>query len=362
MDGAQCSLYRNLGGRFEDVSAATGVHVTEREGTDATARPRAVGKALGVIICDPDGDGWPDLIVANDTVRNFFFHNRPGPTGGRVFTEVGNRVGAAYADEGRPRGGMGIDWAEFAPGRLGCVIANFANEPVTLLERARGRLGFSDATTTLGLAGPSRQPLKFGCFFLDYDNDGRLDLFICNGHIEPDITKIQSGQQYAQPPSLFWNTGDPACYFEPVPESAAGPDLFRPLVGRGAAFADLDGDGDLDLVLAANGGPARVLRNDAPAANKWVRLDLRGDGTTANKSAIGAELTVEAGGKTFTRHVAGARGYLSQSEGVLTVGLGSAAQVDRLTVRWPGKDAGTRTGTNLAAGRVHILTQTDPKP
>ncbi len=363
MDGAQCRLYRNLGnGRFEDVSASAGVFVNEREGTAADSRQRAVGKALGVVICDPDGDGWPDLIVANDTVRNFYFHNEAGDGGRRVFVEHAYPAGAAYADEGKPRGGMGIDWGEFAPGRSACVIANFANEPVTFLERSRGGVRFSDAALSVGLAGPSRQALKFGCFFWDYDNDGRLDLFVCNGHIEPDITQIQSGQRYAQPPLLFWNTGDSECYFEPVTEAAAGPDLFRPLVGRGSAFADLDGDGDLDLILAANGGPARVMRNDAPNANKWVRFDLRGDGATANRSAIGAELTIEAGGKTFTRHVAGARGYLSQSEPVVTVGLGSAELVDKLTVRWPGKDAGTTTDTSLAAGRTHILTQSTPKP
>src|SRR3954452_14197150 len=133
MDGAQCSLYRNLGGgRFEDVSAAAGIHVTEREGTHATARPRAVGKALGVILCDPDGDGWPDLIVANDTVRNFFFHNVPAPGGGRRFEEVGLTANVAYA-EGRPRGGMGVDYAEVRPGQPAAVIANFTDEPDTLL-------------------------------------------------------------------------------------------------------------------------------------------------------------------------------------------------------------------------------------
>ncbi|MBX9579003.1 MAG: VCBS repeat-containing protein, partial [Gemmataceae bacterium] len=136
LEGSQCSLYRNVDGRrFEDVSAKAGIQVTEKEGTGAKDRVRNVGKSLGVILCDADGDGWPDLLVANDTVRNFFFHNRPAEEGGRKFVESGLRLGAAYADEGRPRGGMGIDWAEFAPGRCAAVVANFANEPLTCLEK-----------------------------------------------------------------------------------------------------------------------------------------------------------------------------------------------------------------------------------
>lgn len=360
-DGAQCALYRNVDGtKFEDVSEKAGITVTEKEGTDVNARVRPVGKSLGVMACDVDGDGWPDVIVANDTVRNFFFHNVAGPGGVRRFEEKGFPIGAAYADEGKPRGGMGIDYGEFAPSRHAAVVANFANEPLTLLEKDKSRLAFSDSALSTGLAGPSRAALKFGTFFFDYDNDGRLDLLVCNGHIEPEIAAIQKTQTHAQPAQLYWNTGVPECFFEPVPASRAGNDLFKPMVGRGCAFADLDLDGDLDLVLVANGGEARILRNDAPKANHSLRLDLRGDGVKSNRSAIGAVVTVEAGGQTYTRHICGARGYLSQSELVLTIGIGTAAKADKVTVRWPGQ-AGAETWANLEAGKPHILKQGEAK-
>ena len=355
--GAQCTLYRNAGGgKFVDVSKNAGILVEEKEGTAAGAKVRPVGKSLGVLVCDADGDGWPDVLVANDTVRNFFFHNVPGPNGTRTFEEKGLPIGAAYADSGAPRAGMGIDWGEFAPGRLAAVVANYANEPLTFFEKAGGKLAFSDSTAVAGLSAPSRAPLKFGTFFFDYDNDGRLDLLVSNGHIEPDITTIQASQSHAQPLHLYWNTGDNQCYFEPVTVERGGKDLFKPMVGRGCTYADLDGDGDLDLILVANGGEARILRNDAPNTNKSVRLDLRGDGTNSNRSAIGAVVTVEAGGQTFVRHVTGARGYLSQPELVLTVGIGTATKADKVTVRWPGKDAASETWTNLTAG-PHTLEQ-----
>jgi hypothetical protein len=358
-EGAQCTLYRNAGGgKFEDVSEKAGVTVTEKEGTGEKDRKRNVAKALGVIVCDPDADGWPDLVVANDTVRNFFFHNVPDGSGGRRFVEDGVPANVAYA-EGRTRGAMGIDWGEYLPGQHGIVITNFANEPNTLLrvdDPKRPR--FSDAALALGLAGPSRFPLKFGAFFFDYDLDGRLDLLTCNGHLEPEIAKNQVGQEYAQPPQLFWNTGARNRLFEPVAAGQAGPDLFKPIVGRGSAYLDYDGDGDLDVVLCENNGPARLLRNDTKLGNKWVRLVLEGDGKASNRSAIGAQVTVEAGGTTVRRDVAGARGYLSQSEFPVTVGLGPAGKVDKVTVRWPGKDAGDpQVWTNLEAGKTYRLKQ-----
>jgi enediyne biosynthesis protein E4 len=360
LEGSQCVLYRNLGGgKFADVSEEAGVAVVAPEGTGPNARKRPVAKSLGVIICDPDRDGWPDLMVANDTVRNFFFHNVPGPNGTRRFEEKGEFVNAARA-EGQVRGAMGIDWGEYLPGKHGAIIANFANEPITFLTVQNpdpARLRFTDSALAVGLAGPSRFWLKFGTFFFDYDLDGRLDLLVCNGHLEPEIAQVQAGQQYAQPPQLFWNAGDPARVFEPVTAGASGEALFRPLVGRGCAYLDYDGDGDLDVVLVENNGRARLLRNDTQLGNKFVRLSLVGDGKSSNTSAIGAELTIEAGGRTYHREVAGARGYLSQSELPVTIGLGSTDTIDKVTVLWPGKDAKTEFWTNLKANTTYTLRQ-----
>ncbi|MCI0700010.1 MAG: CRTAC1 family protein [Planctomycetia bacterium] len=364
LEGSQCVLYRNLGGgKFADVSDLTGIKVVEKEGTDKGARERPVAKSLGVITCDPDGDGWPDLIVANDTVRNFFFHNLPAEDGERKFEEKGLYVNVAYA-LGKPRGAMGIDWGEYLPGQYGAVIANFADEPITFLSVANAdaqRLRFRDLAVGIGLAGPSQFWLKFGTFFFDYDLDGRLDLLVCNGHLEPEITKVQSDQQYAQPPQLFWNTGDQQRLFESITANDSGKDFFRPMVGRGCAYLDYDGDGDLDVVLVENNGRARLLRNDTTLGNKYIRLSLVGDGKSANTSAIGAQITIEAGGKTYRREIAGARGYLSQSELPITLGLGATDTIDKITVRWPGKDAGQpQEWTKLKANSAYTLRQGKP--
>ncbi|HEX5272924.1 MAG TPA: CRTAC1 family protein, partial [Gemmataceae bacterium] len=341
--GSHCFLYRNKGdGTFEDVSRKAGVEVYELMAEGDAARPRPIGKSLGVAVADVDGDGHPDIIVANDTVRNFFFHNN----GDGTFTEMGLSCGVALAD-GRARGAMGLDIGEYRPGKYAVVIANFADEPTTLLRLNNPRrLSFDEGALSEGLAGPSRPLLKFGVFFFDYDLDGRLDLLTANGHLEPEIGKVQPGQRYRQPAQLFWNTGGKQ-RFEPVPKDAAGPDLFREIVGRGSAFADIDGDGYPDVVLMNNGGPAKLLHNEGGTGHHWVRLVLEGDGLHSNRSAIGARVTLEAGGVTQHREVTGARGYLSQSELPVTFGLGDATKVDRVTIRWPGKDGGETVLTDV---------------
>jgi hypothetical protein len=356
-EGAQCILYHNLGnGRFEDVSAKAGIQVFEREGVGEQARLRSTGKSLGVVVCDVDDDGWPDIIVANDTVRNFFFHNK----GGGTFEEIGQMSGIAFA-EGKARGAMGVDWAQYRPGRFAVLLANFADEPCTFLcldERQRKQMLFSDLAMSEGVLGPSRLPLKFGTFFFDYDNDGRLDLLICNGHLEPEISSIQAGQTYKQPAQLFWNTGGKATY-APVTEKETGSDLFRPMVGRGSAFGDINNDGYPDVVLAENGGRARLLRNEGGTGNNWIRLVLEGDGKHSNRSAIGAKVKLEGGGKILCREVISGRGYLSQSELPLTFGLGKAAKVDRITIQWPGKDGGQQVLADLAINKTHHIKQGD---
>jgi hypothetical protein len=359
-EGTQCRLYRNMDGKhFEDVTEKVGLKIVEPIG--ATSRLRSVAKSLGLVIFDPDESGWPSLIVANDTERNFLFHNVAGPNGERRFEEIGLRSGVALAG-GQARGGMGIDWGEYRPGKWSAVIANFANEPCTFLTQEKNKgLVFTDAALAAGISGPSQNPLKFGTFLFDYDNDGRLDLLVNNGHLEPEIERVQQNQTYAQSPQLYWNTGQKSGCFEPVTTKDAGSDLFAPMVGRGSAFGDLFGKGTLDVVLTANGGPARLLRNDCDLGHHWLRLTLEGDGQHSNRSAIGALVTVQAGDLVQSRVVAGCRGYLSQSEFPLTFGLYNRTKIDKVTIRWPGKDKMVWELTDLAVDKPHTIRQAELK-
>jgi hypothetical protein len=248
---------------------------------------------------------------------------------------------------------MGIDAARFRDdGGLGIGISNFANEMNALYVAQSLPLMFTDEAITEGLGPPSRLLLKFGLFFFDYDLDGRLDVLTANGHLEPDISRVQQSQTYAQPAQLFWNRGRTPC-FVPVPTEKAGPDLFQPIVGRGSAYADMDGDGDLDVVLVQTGGAPLLLRNDQALGHRWLRLRLVG--RASNRDAIGAEVTVTVAGRPLHRTVMPARSYLSQSELPLTFGLGPADRVESVTVRWP-RGAKT-TLSEVALGTTTVLTE-----
>jgi hypothetical protein len=326
-EGSFPQLYHNEGGgKFQDVSRAAGLQITNA----ATGAP--IAKSLGIAPVDLNNDGWIDFVVANDQVQNFVFSNRHNGT----FAEVGAQSGVAFDPYGLARGAMGIDSARFRnDNALGIAIGNFANEPNALYVAQNDSLLFADEAITEGLGPASRQLLKFGLFFFDYDLDGRLDVLTANGHIEEEISKIQKSQSYRQPAQLFWNVSSrKGAAFVPVPPEKAGADLFKPIVGRGSAYADIDGDGDLDVVLTQIAGSPLLLRNDQKLGHRWLRLKLIG--AKSNRDAIGAWVKVRVEGRTLAQQVMPAKGYLSQSESVLTFGLGNAKRVDAVEITWPG--------------------------
>ena len=298
-----------------------------------------MAKSLGVSPVDLDGDGWVDFIVANDTVHNFVFKNKKDGT----FTEMGGISGIGFDNNGKVRGAMGIDVARFRnDDSLGIGIGNFANEMTALyVSTPNNQLLFTDNAITEGVGPDSRLLLKFGLFFFDYDLDGWLDLLTANGHLEEEITKVQKSQSYAQPAQLFWNCGGTPAMggFATVDSTKAGADLFKPIVGRGSAYADIDGDGDLDVAFTQLHGKPLLLRNDQALGNHWLRVKLTGK--AANRDGVGAMLKLKSGETTQWRLVTAARSYLSQSETVATFGLGQEAKQAELTVVWPGGEEQT---------------------
>jgi hypothetical protein len=339
-------LYHNDGnGHFSEVSERAGMRITN----PATGAPAA--KSLGVAPVDLDGDGWIDLIVANDTVQNFVFHNEKNGT----FKEIGALSGIAYGPYGGARGAMGIDSSRpDDASNLAVAIGNFANE-MTALYISTSPLLFTDEAISRGIGPASRTLLTFGVFFFDYDLDGWLDLLTVNGHIEDQIEKTQPMQKYRQSARLFWNARSTSASggFLPAPPEKAGAEIFKPIAGRGSAFADIDGDGDPDVVFTQVNGPPLLLRNDQTLHYHWLRFKLTG--TTANRDAIGAWVKVRAGGRTLSRQVMPTRGYLSQSELPVTIGLGNAARVDEVEILWPG-GATTRLGS-IPVDRLHTVRQ-----
>jgi hypothetical protein len=346
--GSLCALLRNDGGRFTDISDDAGVEVY----TPDLKVP--VGKSLGVAPYDVDGDGLVDIAVANDTVQNFLFHNK----GRGKFEEIAIVSGVAFDQSGLARGGMGIDWAPFLnDARLGLAVGNFANEMTALYVCDQpASLQFSDLANLYGLGAPTQPPLKFGLFFFDYDLDGRLDLLSANGHLEPEISKVQASETYEQPVQLFWNSGKPGrALFVQVKAETAGPDLFQPVVGRGCAYADLDGDGDLDVVLTVNNGRARLFRNDGGNKNHWIRIELAGSAKGSNRDAIGAKLELHSDDGACRRQLFPSKSYLSSVELPQTFGLAKLESAEVLIITWPsGK---VSSFENVKADRVYQITE-----
>jgi hypothetical protein len=321
--GESSRLYHNKGkGVFEDVTKQAGL-------LDPTS------KALGVALLDYDNDGWMDLFVSNDTEPNKLYHNNHDGT----FTDVGVTVGVAFSDSGRVRAGMGTDAADIdSSGFPSLLIGNFTNESMSLYKNDGSGL-FVDESLRSGISQMTPQSLTFGCFFMDYDLDGLLDIVAANGHVSDDIAVVQPTLRYAQPAGIYRNIGNRK--FEDV-SSKLGRAIQKPVVARGIAYADFDNDGDLDLIITANNGPARLLRNDNANQNDMLRVKLIG--TKSNRDGIGAKVTLTtSAGATMTRMVKGGSSYLSQSELPVTFGLGKpgGTKISRLQILWPSghKDA-----------------------
>ncbi len=312
--GTASKLFHNLGGgRFEDVSVKAGV-------ADPTS------KSLGIAVLDYDADGWPDLFVANDTQPNKLYRNN----GNGTFTEKGVAAGVAFSEDGVARGAMGADAADFdRSGRPHLLVGNFANQMLALY-RNEGNGLFVDEAPTSTVGRTSLLYLAFGVFFFDYDLDGLPDIFAANGHIEEEIARVQPKVKYEQTPLMFHNDGKGR--FTSVGGSM-GPAFNVAQVGRGAAYGDVDRDGDLDILISNNHGPARLLRNDGGNANHW--LTIRTAGTTSNRDGIGAVVRVETSSGTEWQTVHSGSSYCSQSALALTFGLGGDTTARSVQVLWP---------------------------
>lgn len=312
--GTSSRLYRNAGaGRFEDATTAAGLG-------DPTS------KSLGVAVLDFDGDAWPDIFVANDTQPNKLYRNNRNGT----FTDSGLRAGVAYSEEGIARGAMGTDAVDYdRSGRPHLLVGNFSNQMLGLYHNEGNGLFVDEAPrTTVGRA--SLLSLAFGAFFFDYDLDGWLDIFAANGHIDEEIGRVQPKVQYRQPPLLFRNLGSRR--FEDV-TAAVGKDFGRPIVARGAAYADYDRDGDLDLAISTNQGPAYLFRNDGGNQRNWLAIRTRG--VKSNRDGIGAVVRVESAGGHQWQMVRSGSSYASQSDLTVTFGLGPDQSATSIEIEWP---------------------------
>ena len=331
--GSTCWLFHNRGnGTFEDVTATSGIF-------DSSS------KSLGVALLEEKQDGWPDLLVANDTQPNKLYRNQHNGT----FKDSAVEAGIAFSSEGKARAGMGVDVADFDnSGSAGVAITNFDNEMIGLY-RFSGK-GFEDIAPQSGIGIASRNSLGFGCSFLDVNLDGWLDFAVANGHIDETVRNIRGNVGYAQPPQLFLNGGKGT--FRDVATEVGGK-FDSPKVGRGLAYGDFDRDGDLDLLITTNNGAAYLYRNDQLSGNRSIRFHLVG--TKSNRDAIGATVRIFTGGMEQSRVVKGGSSYLSQSELPVTFGVEKRDRIDRVVIDWPSGQ--TEEYKNLATGRAYDCTE-----
>ena len=326
--GTSLRLWHNLGdGRFEDATRKAGLN-------DPTS------KSLGVAILDYNNDGWPDLLIANDTQPNKLYLNKKNGT----FEEHAVGAGIAFSEDGIARAGMGVDAADYdRSGSASLIITNFSNQMLSLYHNEGNGL-FVDEAPRSEVGRASLVTLGFGCFFFDYDNDGWPDIFIADGHIENEIERVQKRVTYAEPPHLFRNLGNGK--FEEV-TAKMGAGFAAPKVARGAAFADINNDGALDILVLTNGGPAHLYRNEG-GTNQSLRVKLVG--TKSNHDGIGAIVRVTAGSDKQWLMMKSGSSYLSQSELVLTFGLGSKTKADTVEIQWPSGQVDKLS--NVASGQT----------
>jgi enediyne biosynthesis protein E4 len=325
-------LYRNNGdGTFTDVSAKARV-------ADSN------GKGLGVAFADYDRDGLSDVYVANDSVQSFLYHN----DGGGVFSEVGLLAGVGFNEDGKTFAGMGVDFADYDnDGRADLIVTDLSNEQYRLFhQNADG--SFRDLTNVSGVGGATLPFSGWSTRFFDFDNDGWKDIFVAQGHVMDTIEKTAPNLKYRQPPLLLWNQ---AGHFVRV---VAGEPFQKEWAGRGAAFGDLDNDGDTDVVVSNVGETATVLRNDGGNRRSW--LAVRAVGIRSNRDGIGCQVkVVSASGQTQHHTIKTAAGYLSASDKRLLIGLGSDAKASLVEIRWP--SGAIQTFENVASGQTLVATE-----
>jgi hypothetical protein len=344
-------LYRNRGdGTFEDVTEKAGIGNPHSSSTVAFVPQdwRPTGSyGMGAAAADFDNDGWPDIYVSCDTAPSLLYHNNHDGT----FREVAVAAGCAFDENGVALSGMGVGIADYdGDGWLDIVRTNFTDQ-VTTVYRNNGDGTFHDASMQAGL-GVNTKYLGFGVGFFDFDNDGRKDIFIANGHVYPQIADRKLHVTYKQPRLLYRNLGNGR--FEDV-SAKAGPAITTPAVGRGCAFADLDNDGDIDIVVNNLDGPPSVLRNDGGNQNHWLMIKCVG--TRSNRSAIGTRVSVSANGRTQIDEVLSGSGYYSQNDLRLHFGLGPAEVVDAVEVAWP---SGARESfPNIAADHLLVIRESE---